>query len=153
MPLKSLPTTGPVQHFITRALKGPSEAPVGILQGCCSRSHIRLRVPYGLTQVHLWFGRIIRRTAWIPRAMPARASYGPRREIFNVFHFRRDPYGAHVGPARSRTAHLRTCKGIDTTRTGKNPVRASYLATRDPHVPLTVSTWAVPGMFMISIPV
>ena len=44
------------------------------------------------TAVHLWFGRIILRTPWVPRAGPVRASYGPRTQIFNIFHILRDPY-------------------------------------------------------------
>ena len=32
----------------------PSEAPVGILRWCCSRGHIRLRAPYGLTRLHTY---------------------------------------------------------------------------------------------------
>ena len=43
-------------------------------------------------------------------------------------------YGTRTGPVRDpqgcRTAPLRTCKGIDTTRIGKNPARASYFAVR-----------------------
>ena len=32
----------------------PSEAPVGILRRCCSRSRIRLRALYGLTSLHTY---------------------------------------------------------------------------------------------------
>ena len=32
----------------------PSEAPVGILRRCCSRGHIRLRAPYGLTWLYTY---------------------------------------------------------------------------------------------------
>ena len=84
------------------------------------------------TTVHLWWGRIILRTPWVPRAVPARASYGPRTEIFNFF----ISYGTRTGPVRDpqgcRAAALRTRKGIDTTRIGKTPARASYLAVRGP---------------------
>ena len=45
-------------------------------------------------------------------------------------------YGTRTGPVRDpqgcRTAALRTRKGIDTTRIGKTPARASYLAVRAP---------------------
>ena len=76
----------------------PSEAPVGILRRCCSRGHIR---PVRLdTSACLWFGWIIRRTPRVPRAMPVRASYGPRTGIFNVFYILWDPYGARAWPAR-----------------------------------------------------
>ena len=85
------------------------------------------------TAVYLWFGWIIRMTPRVPRAVPVRASFGPRRRIFNVFHILRDPYGARAGPARVPTAPLRTRKGINTTRIGKNPARASYFAVRSPH--------------------
>ena len=97
------------------------------------------------TAAYFWFGWIIRRTPQVARAMPLRASYGPRTGIFNVFHILRGPYEARTGPARNpqgcRKAPLRTCKGIDTTILGKNPARASFLAVRGP--------W----LFMISKPV
>ena len=32
----------------------PSEAPIGILRRCCSRGHIRLRAPYGLTRLYTY---------------------------------------------------------------------------------------------------
>ena len=56
-----------------------------------------------------------------------RCPCGHRTGIFIVFHILRDPYGARAG---CRTAPLRTRKGIDTTRIGKNPARASYFAVR-----------------------
>ena len=52
------------------------------------------------TAVHLWFGRMIRRTPWVPCTVPVRASLGPRKGIFNVFNILLDPHGAHAGPAR-----------------------------------------------------
>ena len=52
------------------------------------------------TAVYLWFGWIIRMTPRVPRAVPVRASYGPRTRIFIFFHILRDPYGARAGPAR-----------------------------------------------------
>ena len=45
------------------------------------------------TAGHVWFDRIIRRTPHGHRAMPVRASYGPRTGISNVFHFVRGPCG------------------------------------------------------------
>ena len=106
----------------------PSEAPVGILRRCCSRGHIRLRAPYGLT--HLWFGWIIRRIPWLPCAVPVRASCGPRKGIFNVFSY---PTGPVRDPQGCCTTPLRTRKGIDTTIICKNPARASHLAVRAVH--------------------
>ena len=45
-------------------------------------------------------------------------------------------FGTRTGPVRDpqgcRTAALRTRKGIDSTRIGKTPARASYLAARAP---------------------
>ena len=51
-------------------------------------------------------------------------------------------YGTCTGgpvrdPQRCRTAPLRARKGIDTTRIGKNPARASYFAVRGPYGPRT----------------
>ena len=89
------------------------------------------------TAVHLWFGRIIRRTPRVPRAMPVRTSCGPARESSMFF----ISYGTRTGPVRDPqgcpSAPLRTRKGIDTTRIGKKshtgvvfgvtgPVRAPY---------------------------
>ena len=73
---------------------------------------------------------MIRRTPWVPHAVPVRASYEPHKGIFNVFHILRDPQGCRAKP-------LRTRKGIYTTGTDKNSARASYLAVRAPCGPRT----------------
>ena len=95
------------------------------------------------TAVYLWFGWIIRMTPRVPRAVPVRASYGPVRESSMFF----ISYGTRTGPVRDpqgcRTTPLRTRKGIDTTRIGKNPARASYFAVREPYGPRTVPVRAV----------
>ena len=52
------------------------------------------------TSVHLWFDRIIRRTPHALRAMPVRASHGPRTGITNVFHIQRTPCGTRKGAVR-----------------------------------------------------
>ena len=52
-----------------------------------------------------------------------------------------------------RTTPLRTRKWIDTSRIGKNPARASYLAEQGPYGPLTTPARAVHGLFTISKPV
>ena len=114
-------------------------------------SHIQPRAPYDfyhpydLSPVTSGYGP---RTAWhgcilvvwlnnshdprVPCAMPVRASYGPARES-SVFFM---SSGTHTGPVRDtqgcRTVPLRTHKGIDTTRIGKNPARASYLVVWAP---------------------
>ena len=63
-------------------------------------------------------------------------------------------YGTRTGPVRDpqgcRTAALRTRKAINTTRIGKTPARASYLALRGPYGPLTGPAGAVHGLFTIS---
>ena len=82
--------------------------------------------------VHLWFGRIILRAPWVPRAGPVRASYGSRTKIFDVFISYWTRTGLVRDPQGCRTEALRTRKGIDTTRIGKTPARASYLAVRAP---------------------
>ena len=60
-------------------------------------------------------------------------------------------YGTRTGPMRDpqgcRTAAIRTRKGIDTTRIGKTPARASYLVVRRPYGPLTGPAEAVHGLF------
>ena len=133
----------------------PRDAPVGILRHCCSRGHIRLRAPYGLTQLMYayglveWFAGLHGYPVWCPyrhRASPARES-----SMFFI------SYGTRTGPVRDpqghRTTPLRTCKGIDTTKTDKNPAQASYLAVWGPYGPLMVPAWAVHGLFNISKPV
>ena len=90
--------------------------------------------------------RIIRRTPRVPLAMPARASHGNLQRFSYPTGPMRDPQGC-------RTTPLRTRKGIDTARIGKNPTRASYLAVRGPYGSCTGSTWAVHGLFTISKPV
>ena len=93
---QSHPTTGPVRYlspvrFLAR--KAEWSARRNFTSVLFSWSH-RATGPVRLdTAVHLWFGRMIRRTPRVPRAMPVRASYGPRTGIFNVFHILRDPYG------------------------------------------------------------
>ena len=154
---QSHPTTGPVRFL----------SPVGFLarkaEWSARRDFTSVLFPWSHqatgpgrldTAAYLWFGWIIRMTPRVSRAMPVRASYGPRTAIFNVFHILRDPY---TGPVREpkgcRTAPLRTRKGIDTTIIGKNPAQASCLAVRDPRGPLTDPARAVHGLFTISIPV
>ena len=63
------------------------------------------------TAVYLWFGSIIRMTPRVPRAVPARASCGPRTGNFNVFHILRDPYGARAGPTRVSYGALTDTQG------------------------------------------
>ena len=65
----------------------------------------------------------------------------------------RDPHGNiqcfsyHMGPVRV------PCVTHDTSRMGKIPAPASYLAARGPYGPLTVHARAVHGLFTISKPV
>ena len=122
----------------------PVDAPVRILRRCCSRGHIRLRAPYGLTRLHTyglveWFAGL--------HGYPVRCPYGsrtgPARESSMFF----ISNGTRTGPVRDPQGCR---KGIDTTIIGQNPARASYLALRGPHGPLTVPVWAVHGLFTIS---
>ena len=50
------PTMGPVRFYRPYDFLPvrPSEAPVRILRQCCSRGHIRLWAPYGLTRLHTY---------------------------------------------------------------------------------------------------
>ena len=117
----------------------PSDVPVGILRWCCSRGHIRLQPPYGLTRLYT-YGLV----EWFAghHGYPVRYPYGhragPARESSMFF----ISYGTRTGPVRDpqgrRTPPLRTRKGIDTARIYKKPARASYLAVRGPYYPLTV---------------
>ena len=69
---------------------------------------------------------------------PCSARTGPVRESSMFF----ISYGTRTGPVRDlqgcHTAPLRTHKGIDTSRIGKNPARASYFAVWGPYEPRTV---------------
>ena len=98
----------------------PSEAPIGILRRCCSRGHIGLRVPYGLTRPYTyglieWFAGL----HGYPARCPCGHRAGPVREPSMFF----ISYGTRTGPVRDpqgcRTAPLRTRKGINSARIGK----------------------------------
>ena len=106
------------------------------------------------TAAYLWFGWIIRRTPWVP---PVRCPYGhrtgPARESSMFFISYWTSTGLVRDPQGCRTEPLRTHKEIDTTRIGKNPARASYLAIRGLYGPLTVPARAVHGLITISKPV
>ena len=101
------------------------------------------------TAVYLWFGWIIHRTPWAPRAMSVRTCYGPHTGIFIVFSY---PTGPVRGPQGCRMSSLRTRKGIDTSRNGKYPARASYMAARGPYGPLVVPARAAFWLCTISKP-
>ena len=85
------------------------------------------------TAVRLWFGRMIRRIIRFLVRYPYGHRTGPARESSRLF----VSYGFRAGSVRDsqgcRTTPLRTGKVIDTTRIGKNPARASYLAVWGPH--------------------
>ena len=116
----------------------PREAPVGILRRCCSRGHVRLRAPYGLTRCILmvWLNNSQDSTGTPcdARTGIVRAPHGNLRFFFISYGTRKVPVR---DPQGCRTAPLRTRKGIDTTIIGKNPARASYLAVRAPYGPRT----------------
>ena len=149
---QSHPTTGPVRflspvRFLAR--KAEWSARRNFTSVLFSWSH-QATGPVRLdTAVHLWFGRIIRSSPRVHRVIPVRASYGPVRESSMFF----ISYGIRTGPLRDpqgcRTAPLRAGKGIDTTRIGKNPARASYLSVRGPYRLFT----DVHGLITISKPV
>ena len=143
---QSHPTTGPVRfsspvRFL--ACKVEWSARRNFTSVLFSWSH-QATGPVRLdTAVYLWFGSIIPRTARAPRAMPVRASHGPRTGIFNVFHIRTGPLH---DPQGCRTAPLRTRKGIDTNRIGKIPYGRriwSYGARTGPYGPRTCCSRAV----------
>ena len=88
------------------------------------------RLDTAVHMVHLWFGKMIRRTPRVPRTGIARAPQG-NLQCFSY------PTGPVRGPLRDpqgcRTTPLWTRKGIDTTKIDKNPARAWYLAVRGPY--------------------
>ena len=100
---QSHPTTGPVRfsspvRFLARKAEWSARrnfTSVLFPWSHQATGHVRLD-----TAAYLWFGWIIRRTPRVPRAMPVRASYGPRTGIFIVFHILRGPYEARAWPAR-----------------------------------------------------
>ena len=146
---QSHPTTGPVRflspvRFLAR--KAEWSARRNFTSVLFSWSH-QATGPVRLdTAVHLWFGRMIRRTPRVPRTGPARES-----SMFFI------SYGARTGPVMDpqgcRATPLWTRKGIDTTKIDKNLARASYLAVQGPYGPLMVPARTVHGLFRISKPV
>ena len=134
-------------HFLPVRL---SELPIGILRLCCSRGHIRLRARMA------WHGCIL--MVWLNNSHDSTgtqcgACTGPVQESSMFF----ISYGTRMGPVRDpqgcRTAPLRTRKGIDKTRIGKNPARVWYFAVRAPCGPSTVPARAVHRLCKISKPV
>ena len=93
----------------------PSEMPVGILNVGAV-----LMVTSGYGHRTAWHGCIL--MVWLNNSH-VRAPYG-NLQCFSY------PTGPVRGPQGCRTPPLRTRKGIDTTRIGKNPARASYFAVR-----------------------
>ena len=92
------------------------------------------------TVVHLWFGRMIRRTPRIPRAMPVRSSYGPRKGIFNVFHILRGPCGTRKGAVRHPYGHVRELVQPELTNIPHGRCIWSYGVRTDP-------LWSPHGLF------
>ena len=80
-----------------------------------------------------------------------------RTGIVRALHGHLQCFSYRTGPVWDtqgcRTTPLRTRKWIDTSRIGKNPARASYLAEQGPYGPLTTPARAVHGLFTISKPV
>ena len=86
----------------------PSEAPVGIIRRCCSRGHIRLRAPYGLTRLHT-YGLIEKfaRLHGYPVRCPCGHRAGPARESSMFF----ISYGTLRGPCVTRKGAVRRSYG------------------------------------------
>ena len=102
-------TTGPVRflstvRFLARKAEWLGSGRRNFLSVLFSWSHQATGPVRFDTAVYLWFGWKIRRSPRVPRAVPVRASYGPRTGIFNVFHILRDPYG---GPCVTRKGAVR----------------------------------------------
>ena len=153
---QSHPTTGPVRFLSPvrfPARKAEWSARRNFTSVLFSWSH-QATGPYGLTRLYT-YGLV----EWFPglHGYPVRClcghSAGPARESSMFF----TSYGTRTLPVRDpqgcRTAPLRTREGIDTTRIGKNPARASYLAVRGPYGPLAVPARPAHGLFLISKPV
>ena len=107
---QSHPTTGPVRflspvRFLARKAEWSTRrnfTSVLFLWSHQATGPVRLDMAS-----YLWFGGIIRMTPRVPRAVPVRASYGPRTGIFNVFHILRDPCGTRKGAVRRPYRHAR----------------------------------------------
>ena len=101
------------------------------------------------TSAYLWFGWIIRKTPWVPRAMPASASYGPRTWILNVFHILRDPYGARAWTERVPYGYLtgtyRNWHNHNWPKSHKDVVFGHTGLVLGPYGPLTVPARAPYG--------
>ena len=83
------------------------------------------------------------------RAGPVRASYGPRTEIFNVFHILRDPCGTRKGAVRQPYGHVRE---LTQPELAKLPHGRRIWPYGGPHAPLTGPAGAVHRLFTFSKP-
>ena len=153
---QSHPTTGPVRflspvRFLAR--KAEWSACRNFTSVLFSWSH-QARGPVRLdTAVYWWFGWIIRMTPRVPRAVPVRASYGPRTGIFNVFHILRDLYGARAGPARVPYGALTDTQGNWHNQNWQKSRTGVVFCRTGPYGPRTGPAQAVHGLFKISKPV
>ena len=110
---QSHPTTGPVRFYhpydFLRVVEWSGRR--DFMSELFSWSH-QATDPVRLdTAVYLWFGWIIRRTPWLPCAVPVRASYVPRTGIYNVFAYATGPVRGqcvtHKGAVRRSCGHAR----------------------------------------------
>ena len=117
---QSHPTTGPARFLppVRFLPVRPSDTSVGILRQCCSRGHIRLRPPCGLTRLYTYYGLV----EWFAglHGYPVRCTCGhrtgPAREssmFFISYGIRTGPYGEakfvrrRTGPVRAPWVDVR----------------------------------------------
>ena len=110
---QSHPTTDPVRFLPPARFPSVrlSEASIRILRQCCSRSHIRLQAPNGLTLLHIstFFNKLKNSTGILrgARTCMLRTHTG----FFSVFHTVGVPHVAHAGsagpiPSNISAAHM-----------------------------------------------
>ena len=87
----------------------PSEAPAGIFRRCCSRGHIRLRAPYGLTRLYT----VHVRGQYETRKGAVRHPYGQLMELTQP-ELAKIPHGRRIWPYGARTVPTRAPNGLFT---------------------------------------
>ena len=130
---QSHPTMGPIrfQHPYDFLPVRPSEALVGILCGCCSRGHIRLQAPCGLTQLYIYgWSNNSQDSTWTPCV-----TWAPHGNLQCFLYL--------TGPIRV------LCGTLKQPRFAK----ITHGHCMWPYGALTVPARAVQGLFMISKPV
>ena len=115
---QSHPITGPVRFFARKAEWSARRIFTSVLFSWSHQATGPVRLD---TAVNLWFGWMIRKTTWVPRAMPVRAPQGnfqcfsyPTGHVRELMQpkLTKIPHGRLIWPYRARTGPLRSPHGL-----------------------------------------